>query len=117
MGLLDILGFGWSKRVAKLRRRFDRLREKVDLVKDDTLRMQCLQILDGAERTLEIMEETPKEQLGHDRAAYIGQVTSAISQVEEILKESKRKEKAPPLPQAGAGYPSYPAAPAPPAGY
>lgn len=73
------------------------------------LKTQCLQILDTAERTLDMLEETPKEQLGSARATYVGQVISAVSQVEELLKESRKK--APPMPQAPA-YQPYAGAPA-----
>jgi hypothetical protein len=55
MGLLRLI-LGWNWKIRKLRKKWDRLREKA-LKKDDPLRHTLLEKLDSAENNLRILEE------------------------------------------------------------
>jgi hypothetical protein len=93
-----ILGFffGWNWRVRRLRRKWDRVREK-SLKKKGQLRAELLARLDIVENQLRMMEEQRLTRL--DRRRFYREVAVALAEIREILKmkeesaQPKEKEK------------------------
>lgn len=75
--------FGWSWKVRKLRKRWDRAREKA-LKKKGPLRRQILQRLDTIENSLRLIEEQPLNRV--DRARLSKEVEIGIEEIKALLK-------------------------------
>ncbi len=83
--------FGWDRKVRRLRKRYDRIRERA-LKKHGPLRNRALQRLDGINGSLTTMEET---QLGRiDRARIAKDVEISLEEVKELLKLKDGEERA-----------------------
>ncbi len=75
--------FGWNARVRRLRKKWDRAREKA-LRKHEPLRAQALQKLDACSTNLTTLEE---QRLGRlDRARIAKDVEIALAEIKELLK-------------------------------
>ncbi len=82
--------FGWDRRVRKLRKRYDRIREHA-LKKHGPIRSRALQRLDGINGSLTTMEET---RLGRiDRARISKDVEISLEEVKELLKFKEGEEQ------------------------
>ncbi len=84
-----VLGFN-SNPVPGIRKKYDRVREKADKLKDKEKKMRLLRLLDQFEPTLIALEEQelPKFEK-KKRTAY---VKDGIEQAEKILKEKQPKK-------------------------
>ena len=97
MDLLRFI-FGWNWKVRKLRKRWDRLREKT-LKKKNPVRSQALTRLDNINSNLTTLEEQKLTRI--DRARISKDVEISLEEVRELLKiKSKDMEAAR---QAAAG--------------
>ena len=86
-----VLGiFGWGWKVRRLRKRWDRLREKA-LKKDEAIRKPALEKLDSIQTSLVMLEEKPIGMM--ERARLKKEVEIGLEEVKEMLK-SKPKELA-----------------------
>jgi hypothetical protein len=81
--------FGWRHRVGKLRKRWDRLREK-SLKKDQPFRGRLLEKLDIIENNLKTLEEQQLTRV--NRAKIAKQVEIELEEVKELLKGEVRGE-------------------------
>jgi len=86
MGILNYVRFLLSYRysVYKLRRRYDRMREKADR-QAAAKRLPALRALDQVEPTLVMLEE--QNISSFDRSRFASYVTQGIKNAERILKE------------------------------
>jgi len=82
--------FGWERRVRKLRKRWDRLREKADR-KHGPLRTRALQRLDAINSSITTMEETQLSRI--DRARMAKDAEISLEEVKELLKMKGGEEK------------------------
>ncbi|MBI4173777.1 MAG: hypothetical protein HY519_03600 [Candidatus Aenigmarchaeota archaeon] len=80
--MLELI-FGFGYRVKKLRRRWDRLREKT-LGKKDPMRSQILERLDTIENNLKTLEETKLTRVVRARMAK--EIEIDLEEVAELLK-------------------------------
>lgn len=87
-GLLGITLFGWGRRIGKLRKRWDRIREKA-LKKDEPLKGSMLMRLDQVENNLRMLEERALTRV--ERARLAREVELDLSELNETLK-MKSKE-------------------------
>ncbi len=87
MGFLGFL-FGWERKVRKLRKSWDRSREKA-LRKKEPIRAMALQRLDGIENNLRMLEEQDLSRI--DRARLSKQAEIEIAEIKALLK-SKPEE-------------------------
>lgn len=81
MGFLDSL-FGWRHRTRRLRKKWDRLREK-SLGKSGPLKKLLLEKLDLAENNLKVLEERQINRI--ERARLAKEVEIALAEVKELL--------------------------------
>ena len=75
--------FGWRRRVRKLRKRWDRLREK-SLKKKSVIRATALERLDSIENNLRILEERRLSRI--ERARIAKDVEISLDEVKALLK-------------------------------
>lgn len=87
MGLFGAF-FGWRHRIRKLRKRWDRLREK-SLWKSGPLKKLLLEKLDLAETNLKVLEERQISRI--ERAKLARDIEIALAEVDALLK-SKPEE-------------------------
>ena len=74
---------GWSRKVRKLRKEWDRAREKA-LTKDNPLKRLILQKLDDVETQLKMIEE---QRMGRrDRGRFAKKIELALAEVNVLLK-------------------------------
>ena len=80
-----VLGFlfGWDRKVRKLRKKWDRSREKT-LKKDGSLRSELLSRLDQIENHLRLLEERRLSRV--DRARFAKEIEIALAEINEMLK-------------------------------
>ena len=90
MGLLGWI-FGWEWKVRRLRKKWDRLREK-SLKKEEPARHIALEKLDKAEEHLRMLEERRLSRW--DRARFIKELEIDLEEIKAIL-EAKPGEIAP----------------------
>ena len=82
--------FSWSRKVGKLRKRYDRIREHA-LKKKGPLRNRLLQRLDSINSNITTMEET---QLGRiDRARIAKTVEIDLEEIRELMKIKAGEEE------------------------
>jgi len=88
--MMRILGalFGWRRRIRKLRKKWDRLREKA-LKKEEPIRSTALGRLDQIENNLRMLEEQRLSRI--DRARLAKEVEINLEEIKELLK-SKPEE-------------------------
>lgn len=80
--------FGWNRKVRKLRRRWDRLREK-SLKKDASVRATVLPKEDQVEQNIRVLEE---RKLPHgERARVAKEVEIDLAEIKAILEEKPQK--------------------------
>ncbi len=82
-GFLGITLFGWGRRVRKLRKRWDRIREKT-LKKKDPLKANLLARLDQTENGLRMLEERRLSRI--ERARLAKEVEIELSELREMLR-------------------------------
>ncbi len=75
--------FGWGRRIRKLRKRWDRLREKA-LKKKGLLRKAALERLDNIENNLRTLEETRLTRI--ERVRIAKDVEISLEEMKEFLK-------------------------------
>jgi len=80
-----LFGFGFRWKVYKLRRKYDRIREKADRSKSPEKRNAALAALDSIETTLIMLEEQKVSRI--DRGRYITSVRMGIEKAKSILEE------------------------------
>jgi hypothetical protein len=83
--------FGWERRVRKLRKRWDRLREKADR-KHGPVRSRALQMLDAINGSIVTMEEQQLSRI--DRARMAKDVEINLEEVKELLKMKRGEYEA-----------------------
>jgi hypothetical protein len=83
--------FGWERRVRKLRKRWDRLREKADR-KHGPVRAKALNLLDAINSNVTTMEERQLSRI--DRARMAKDVEISLEEVRELLKMKNYEERA-----------------------
>jgi hypothetical protein len=88
MGILDIFRFG---KVYKLRRKYDRLRERTDKISDREKKVKILRFLDQIEPTLVILEEQNLSRFEKRRMMHY--VNNGIKQAKKMLEEKEREEQ------------------------
>ncbi len=87
--MIRIFGlFGWGHRVRKLRKRWDRCREKT-LKKEEPRRKMLLEKLDRIEEKLRTLEEQSINRAA--RAKIAKEVEIDIEEVKELLKAEKEE--------------------------
>jgi hypothetical protein len=100
---MDVIGkmMGWDWKVRKVRRRWDRLREK-SLEKKGRFRHTLLKMLDDIENKVRILEE---ERLSkRDRKRILAEVTGELEKIKYMIeKDYEPVERGYP----DSGYPSY----------
>jgi len=89
MNIFDYLP-GWSRKVRRLRRKWDRAREKT-LRKKNPIRRMALEKLDAIENNLRIIEEQKLSRV--DRARLSKQVEIEIEEVKALLKTKPEELK------------------------
>ena len=77
-----VFGFR-SNPVPKLRKQYDRIREKADKIKDRNGRLQILRYLDQLEPTLIALEE--QEQPRFERRRMVNYVRNGLEEVKDML--------------------------------
>lgn len=82
MGLLTLI-FGWKWKVRRLRKRWDRLREKA-LKTDGNYKLYILEKLDKTENKLRTLEEQPINRIVRVRIAK--EVEIELEEIKEMLK-------------------------------
>ena len=87
MGFLGSL-FGWERRVRKLRKKWDHLREKA-LKTKEPIRSTSLKRLDDVESNLRMIEEQRLSRI--DRARLAKEVEISLEEIKELIK-SKPEE-------------------------
>jgi len=85
MGLFDLFRLGWRGTIYKLRRDYDRVREKADRMSDSGKKLAALQLLDQVEPTLVMLEEQRITRF--DRARLVNLTRTNIQQARLILKQ------------------------------
>ena len=75
--------FGWNRKIRKLRKRWDRAREKA-LKKKDPLKGTLLSKLDLIENHLRMLEEQRMTRI--DRARFHKEVAINLAEINEMLK-------------------------------
>ena len=75
--------FGWKRKVGKLRKKWDRLREKA-LKKDEPIRAMVLERLDRIENNLKMLEEQRVDRV--TRARVSKEIEIALEEVKAMLK-------------------------------
>jgi len=87
---MDILRFvlGWNWRIRKLRKHWDRAREKA-LKKEDPIKKMALEKLDAMENNLRVLEEQKLNRVA--KARMIKELQIDLAEVKELLK-SKPEE-------------------------
>lgn len=83
--------FSWSRKVRKLRKRYDRIREHA-LKKKGPLRSRLLTRLDQINSSITTMEETQLSRV--DRARISKDVEISLAEVKELLKLKGGEETA-----------------------
>ncbi|MFQ5648014.1 MAG: hypothetical protein ACE5FW_02150 [Candidatus Aenigmatarchaeota archaeon] len=99
MGFLGAL-FGWGRKVRKLRKRWDRLREK-SLKAEEPVRSSALKKLDETENHLRMLEEQRLTRV--DRARLAKEIEINLEEIKALLKskpEEMRAYQAPVAPKA-----------------
>lgn len=97
--VFGIMLFGWGRRIRKLRKRWDRIREKT-LKKDDPLRGNLLARLDQVENNLRMLEERNPTRV--ERARLAREIDLDLSELKEMLRmkpEEFRQAQRPVTPQ------------------
>ncbi len=89
MAFVDLF-FGWQRRVRRLRRKWDREREKA-LRKKEPLRGSVLSKLDGVENSLRVLEEQNMSRVARARIAK--EIEIDLEEIAELLR-LKREEAA-----------------------
>lgn len=82
-GFLGITLFGWGRKVQRLRKRWDRIREKT-LKKKNPLKGTLLARLDQIENSLRMLEERNPSRL--ERARLAKEIEIELSELKEMLK-------------------------------
>ena len=82
--------FGWDRKIRKLRKRYDRIREHT-LKKHGPLRSRVLQRLDAINSNLTTMEEQQLSRI--DRARLSKDVEISLEEVRELLKFKQDEEE------------------------
>ncbi len=82
-GFLGITLLGWNWRIRKLRKKWDRIREKT-LKKKDPLKANMLARLDQVENSVRMLEERRLSRL--ERARLAKEVDVDLSELKEMLK-------------------------------
>ncbi|MBU0952850.1 MAG: hypothetical protein KKA90_00290 [Nanoarchaeota archaeon] len=80
--ILDFL-FGWNRKIRKLRRKWDRAREKA-LMKKQPLRQMVLKRLDGISTNLVTLEESHLNRIERARLSKETEIT--LEEIKELLK-------------------------------
>lgn len=75
--------FGWNRKIRKLRKKWDRAREKT-LKKKDPLKGTLLSKLDLIENHLRMLEEQKMTRI--DRARFYKEVAINLAEIKEMLK-------------------------------
>ncbi len=92
--------FGWGRRVRRLRKKWDRIREKT-LKKKDPLKANMLARLDQVENSLRMLEERRLTRV--ERARLAREVDLDLSELKEMLKikpeEFQQQVQRPVIPQ------------------
>ena len=89
--------FGWERKIRKLRKKWDRLREKA-LGADESIRTTVLTRLDQVENNLRTLEEQNLSRM--DRARISKDVEISLAEIAEIIK-SKPEEVRVSAPEKG----------------
>ncbi|MFH1631112.1 MAG: hypothetical protein ABIA21_02725 [Candidatus Aenigmatarchaeota archaeon] len=87
MGIFSIFSFGWRRQIFKLRKSYDRVREKADKTSDKYRRLTVLRILDQVEPTLVMLEEQRISRF--DRPRLVNSVKMNVEQGKMILKQKR----------------------------
>ncbi len=82
-----VLGIFSRNPVPGLRKKYDRLRERADKIKDRNIMLRLLRMLDQLEPTLIALEE--QEQPKFERRRMASYVRDGLEQVQDTLKEKK----------------------------
>jgi len=98
MGLFDFI-FGWNRKVRKLRKKWDRAREKA-LTKKNPLKLMILKKLDGADGHLKLLEEQDlskqdKRKFAREIEIILAEVRVLLKQDSEDFEPSKKPKNAP----------------------
>jgi len=80
-----LFGFGFRWKVYRLRKKYDRIREKADRCENPEKRNAALAELDNIENTLIMLEEQNVSRL--DRGRFITSVRMGIEKAKSILEE------------------------------
>jgi len=89
MDLMRLI-FGWNWRIRKLRKKWDRKREKA-LKKDESVRLMILEKLDSAENNLRILEEQRLSRV--DRARLSKTLEIDLEEIGAMLKSKPEELK------------------------
>lgn len=87
--LFDFI-FGWKWKIRRLRRRWDRLREK-SLKKNEPFRSKILEELDKVEQSLRTLEE--EKLTRRDRAMLVREVEIDLAGIKASIKEGEAEEE------------------------
>ncbi|MBU0530635.1 MAG: hypothetical protein KKC05_03085 [Nanoarchaeota archaeon] len=89
MGLFRIL-FGWNWKIRRLRKKWDRIREK-SLKEEGPFKIQLLEKLDLTENNLRTLEERPL--VRHEKARLCKEVELDLVEIDALRKEGKKAKK------------------------
>lgn len=84
--------FTFAGRIYRLRKKYDRVRERADREDDYEKKLTALKILDHAEPTLVLLEEQKISRF--DRGRLVATVDSGIEQAKAVLEGTVRLERA-----------------------
>ncbi len=82
--------FSYRRRVFRLRKGYDRIREKADKERNAEKRLRALKILDQIEPTLTIIEEQRVSRF--ERMRMFNYVRSGVNEAKKMLKEKYGQE-------------------------
>ena len=85
-----VLGFLHKDSVPKLRKQYDRAREKADKIKDRGKKLQILRMLDQVEPTLIALEE--QEPPKFERRRMISYVRDNVERAQEMINYKEQKQ-------------------------
>lgn len=93
MGVLDAIAFLFSyrRKVYKIRKSYDRVREKTDKIKDPVKRTYILKSLDQVEPSLIVIEEQRLSRF--ERARMMLYVKQGIEQARQLMREGAPPEQ------------------------
>ena len=83
--------FGWNWRIRRLRKKWDRTRERALKIKDDAKRKEILQKLDVIENNVKVLEEEDLNRMV--KGKLVGEVKKDLDDIKNSIRMQKEVEE------------------------